>query len=98
MRTIGLLLLIAFAGCTTRNLDACACPETHDPVCAADGVTYDNSCWAECAGTRATHSGFCSSDGGCSCSKQGMPVCGSDRKTYPNACLANCAGVSVIHN
>lgn len=28
----------------------CICPEIYEPVCGVDSITYDNSCYAECAG------------------------------------------------
>ena len=36
-----------------------ACPAVFDPVCGCDGVTYDNSCSANVAGTRVASEGPC---------------------------------------
>lgn len=37
----------------------CNCPEIYDPVCGVDGVTYDNACFADCAGVKVAHTGMC---------------------------------------
>ena len=34
-------------------------PRDHAPVCGADGQTYDNACFAECAGVRVADDGEC---------------------------------------
>ncbi len=35
---------------TPTGLEDCTCIQTFQPVCGEDGVEYDNSCLAECAG------------------------------------------------
>ncbi|MBW2703664.1 MAG: hypothetical protein JRF33_22840 [Deltaproteobacteria bacterium] len=37
----------------------CICPEVYDPVCGADGQTYDNFCFLNCAGVPFQHEGSC---------------------------------------
>ncbi len=83
----------------------CFCPEYYDPVCAVDPLTldtltFDNSCFAECAGY--TDWFGCDGNGGgnnCSavCPEDVYdPVCVDDpaRGTieFQNACWAECAG------
>jgi hypothetical protein len=61
----GILVLAVFiAGCGQQ-----ACPDTNDPVCGKDGVTYKNACLARAAGTEVKGPGACEeackdSDGG----------------------------------
>ena len=37
----------------------CVCPQVAMPVCGVDGVTYGNSCEANCAGTPIAHNSRC---------------------------------------
>ena len=39
-----------------------ACPEVYEPVCACDGMTYDNACFATMAGASIDHRGPCHVD------------------------------------
>ncbi|EGD75879.1 mantle protein 9 [Salpingoeca rosetta] len=70
-------------------------------VCGDDGLSYDNACYAERAGTRAAYGGKCvRCEDRCSSAHDydGVKeVCGEDDKTYPSACHARCAGVKVAY-
>ena len=92
-----LLLLLLVAGCDSRLLPACDCPDSADPVCGVDGLDYPSACRARCSGVRVWHAGECGADGPatCNCRPVTDPVCGADRLTYVNACEAGCAGVGI---
>lgn len=66
-------------------------------VCAKDFNTYDNECYATCAGTQVAHQGYCvnTDDHSCLCPKIYLPVCGINGVTYSNECELNCAGVKL---
>ncbi|GEM_PF-4552294 len=78
-------VLCTGASCNTANV----CPQTKNPVCGSNGITYINSCEA----TRdrvAFISGYCSTQ----CTRQYDPVCSSNGIEYPNACRAIAANIS----
>jgi hypothetical protein len=78
------------------------CPDIVAPVCASNGITYLNSCFALEAGVTDFTPGVCYSD--CIdptaitpdevCSTVYDPVCGCNDVTYANACEADKAGVT----
>lgn len=57
-----------------------------------DGVTYDNDCLAEGAGTSVCSQGACMAT---PCPAIYAPVCGCDSVTYDSECNANAAGTTV---
>ena len=77
----------------------CICTTIWQPVCGCDGVTYGNSCEAECAGIDEYEEGECSSNcvaipnDDCVCPEIWQPVCGCDGVTYSNTCFLACAGI-----
>ena len=87
-----------------RILASCVCPDYCQPLCAKNGQTYCNSCFAKCAGTEEAHSGKCQSPNrylsaspsptpvSCICPLYCLPLCAKNGQTYCNQCLANCAG------
>ncbi len=84
---------------TDEPTDAtCECPKNILYVCGEDDVTYDNACYAECAGV-TYEDGECGApltDDDCICPAIFDPVCGEDGVTYGNSCEAACANVGAV--
>jgi Leucine-rich repeat (LRR) protein len=81
------------------------CSDYFDPVCAANGLTYVNACYAEAAGQTTYSLGMCDDiSGGCISSENIVPnyvgtdnydpVCGCNNINYPNEGYAIAAGVN----
>jgi hypothetical protein len=55
----------SFQGCSKNDCvpgqpnASCICPMVYDPVCGCDGVSYGNSCEAECAGVSEYYHNAC---------------------------------------
>ena len=88
---------------TTKTLDLCSLCVFKQyrvgpkyTICAANGKTYKNGCFAWCNKTRVIHPGACNvNHNPCDCPTGGdnyKPVCNFRGETYDNACIAKCYG------
>ncbi len=76
--------------------EECVCSTLIEPVCGSNGITYQNSCLAECDGITEFTPGACDvpEPAECDCPTTIEPVCGVDGITYQNSCLAECEGIT----
>ena len=79
------------------------CAAIYNPICAENGVTYQNLCYAKESNVKRISSGPCSSTDfmaptiavPCPCENKFAPVCGNDNSTYQNQCVSLCANVRI---
>ena len=69
------------------------CSDAAEPVCGADGVTYESECAAVEARTDALYEGACQAEEDFECPADFDPVCGVNGTTYTNVCFAAAEGV-----
>ena len=79
-----------YAGCS-------ACIFDGRYVCAKNGKTYPNTCFAECVGFVVNVDfipGICAKP--CDCVDIYSPVCSSTGRTFRNKCMAECVGAVIL--
>ncbi|SMD36758.1 Kazal-type serine protease inhibitor domain-containing protein [Reichenbachiella faecimaris] len=66
MKLFLLILFISLASCSEDEKECieklkanCTCSTNYDPVCGCNGITYGNSCMAECASITEYEKGEC---------------------------------------
>lgn len=81
---------------TGACVNPCGCSNRFEPVCGADGITYNNNCLANCNGTTIVRNSTCPNGAPSQCphcAGYTEPVCGVDGVTYDNRCYLDCVGV-----
>lgn len=79
------------------------CAAIYNPICADNGVTYQNLCYAKQSKVKRISSGPCGATDftaptisvPCPCENKFAPVCGNDNVTYQNQCVSLCANVRI---
>ena len=69
------------------------CKKVYEPICGADGITYDNYCLIRRAEVEPKFAGACEKP--CICTKEYAPVCGVNGKNYGNKCMLECDNVKL---
>jgi hypothetical protein len=86
--------------------DDCGCDTEGPPVCdltayladLSTDATYDNLCFAECAGKTNLVPGACQCSMTCTADElDSGPQCGLDCQSYANLCDLRCAGLGLHH-
>jgi hypothetical protein len=97
------LSLLTFAvGCDRDNEPkGCGCPLNYSPVCASDGKTHSNACFAQCEGLSLENEGACNftlegegaacaSEGDCKLGQQCIGYTGVNGDSLAS-CYVDCA-------
>lgn len=79
----------------------CNCPSKWDPVCAFNGLTYGNTCSAQCAGITDVRPGECGTGTGnlntytgCKCGEYFLPVCAAGTPSSLGSTAPNFIGTT----
>lgn len=103
MKNLGYLIIALTLMSAANTLDLCSfCVFKYYRVgpkytiCAANGKTYKNGCFAWCNKTRVVHPGACNvNHNPCDCPTgrdNYSPVCSFEGETFDNICIAKCYG------